>query len=302
MNKGFAPIVLFTYKRLDTLNRTVSALQQNFHANESELFIFSDAAKTLMDEAEVNNVRTYINTISGFKNVYIFEATKNKGLARSVIDGVSMVIKEYGRVIVVEDDILTSQNFLSYMNQALEFYLDNPKVFSISAYSIPISPLNDYVYGAYFLPRLCPWGWATWKNQWEKVDWEVNSFDQFKCDKSQIKAFKEGGSDMYKWLRYQMSGKIDSWSIRCCYHRFRINAFTLYPIISKVQNIGFDKRATHTHGFNRFNTPLDKGEKETFLFSEEVKPDYRLLSKLQSFYSLKERAIGKIKTYLSKII
>lgn len=296
----FAPVLLFTYKRSDTLKRTVAALQQNYLANDSELFIFSDAPKTPKDEPGVSEVRNFIKTIEGFKKIHIAEAPENKGLANSIIDGVTATIKEYGKVIVLEDDLLTSANFLSYMNQSLVFYSNNPKVFSISGYSIPVSPPADYEYDAYFLPRASSWGWATWQDQWEQVDWEVNSFDQFKKDSSQIKAFNVGGSDMYKMLEKQMDGKIDSWAIRWCYHQFRIASYTAYPLISKVQNIGFDEKATHTNVFNRYYTRHDEGKKQTFLFPEEVKLNTRFLSQFQSFFSLKTRAIGKIKTYLYK--
>lgn len=300
MNTEFAPILLFTYKRLDTLKRTITALQQNYLANDSELFIFSDAPKTPKDESGVSEVRSFIKEIAGFKKIHLYEADKNKGLANSIIDGVSGKIKEYGRVIVLEDDLITSANFLSYMNQGLDFYENNRKVFSISGYTIPLSSPGDYQYDTYFLPRASSWGWATWKDQWENVDWDVTSFHQFKKDPSQIKAFNAGGSDMYKMLEKQMDGKIDSWAIRWCYHQFRVASYTAYPIISKVQNIGFDEKATHTNVFNRYYTPVDEGKKQTFLFPKEVEPDRRLLSRFQSFFSLKTRAIGKIKTYLYK--
>src|SRR5450432_3087187 len=116
-----APILLFAYKRLDTLRQTVGALQQNYHASESELFIFSDGAKTSEEEHTINDIRTYIRTINGFKSINVFEAGSNKGLANSIIDGVNMIMQDHKKVIVLEDDLVTSPNFLAYMNQSLEF-------------------------------------------------------------------------------------------------------------------------------------------------------------------------------------
>lgn len=296
----FAPVLLFTYKRLDTLKLTVAALQQNKHAGESELFIFSDAAKTAKDELEIDKVRNFIKGIGGFKSVSIFEAPKNKGLANSIIDGVSQVIKKYGKVIVLEDDLQTSVNFLSYMNQSLDFYKDNRKVFSIAGYSIPVRVPGDYSYDCYFLPRASSWGWASWQDRWEKIDWKVSSFEEFKKDRARIKAFNAGGSDMYDMLNKQMNGKIDSWAIRWCYDQYRSNSYTLCPVISKVKNIGFNNLATNTNVFNRYDTALDQEGKTTFDFPVKVEPNATLLHQFQSFYSLKTRAIGKIKTYLYK--
>ncbi|MEJ7683897.1 MAG: hypothetical protein WKG06_39770 [Segetibacter sp.] len=180
MHLTLAPILLFTYKRLDTLKSSVAALQQNYHASESELFIFSDAAKTPHDEIEIANVRSFIKNINGFKNVSIIEANKNRGLANSIISGVTQIIQEYEKVIVLEDDLVTSPNFLNYMNQALSAYKDNLRVFSIAGYTIPVTILNDYQFDTYFLPRASSWGWATWKNRWVGIDWKMSTFMQLK--------------------------------------------------------------------------------------------------------------------------
>ena len=295
-----APIVLFCYKRLDTLKRTVAALQQNLYAAESDLFIFSDAAKSQDDKALVADVRKYIKTISGFKNIHIREAEANKGLATSIITGVTKVFQQYDKVIVVEDDLVTAANFLAYMNEALNFYQNHPKVFSISGYTIPVELPNTYGYDGYFLPRASSWSWATWKDRWQDVDWQVTDFAQFKNNRSERAAFNAGGSDMYQMLEKQMEGKIDSWAIRWCYHQFRQRTYTLYPTISKVQNIGFNKLASHTNGYNRYATPLDNGQNLSFRFPSKVAPDQYLLAQFQSFFSLNARALGKIKTYLYK--
>lgn len=299
-NNLFAPILLFTYKRLDTLKLAVTALQQNYCAGESELFVFSDSAKTDEDEPEIDKVRDFIKKINGFKNIYIQQTKENKGLANSIINGVTDVISKYKKVIVLEDDLLTSPNFLIYMNKALDFYENNDKVFSIAGYTIPVSVPSDYRYETYFLPRASSWGWATWKDRWEKMDWEVSSFNEFKKDKAGITAFNTGGSDMYDMLKKQMNGTIDSWAIRWCYDQYRLGSYTLFPIKSKVRNIGFNSKATHTNVYNRYETPLDAGVETSFSFPSEIELNEKLLAQFQSFYSLKTRAIGKVKTYLYK--
>ena len=264
---NLSPIALFVYKRLDTLQLTVAALKQNYFANESELFIFSDAAKTSGDKDEINKVRDFIRTISGFRKVCIFESDTNKGLAISVIEGVSRVLKEFGKVIVLEDDLVTSSNFLSYMNNCLEHYKDNNKVFSISGYTVPIKA--DKFKDVYFTKRSSSWGWATWKERWEKVDWEVKDYKFFKDDNAQKKAFNKMGSDLSSMLKKQMDGSINSWAVRWCYHQFKYDLYSVYPMISKVKNIGFGEGATHTlDHFNRYETKLDKSDKINYTFPE----------------------------------
>jgi hypothetical protein len=295
---SYAPIVVFTYKRLDCLKDSIAALQRAYLSSASELFIFSDAAKNQDDLEMVNSVRAYLQTITGFKSITLKFAETNKGLAESIISGVTSVISRYEKVIVLEDDLLVSRNFLSYMNQALDFYKSNPLIFSISGYSIPTGPASDYAYDIYFTPRSSSWGWGTWKNQWENVDWSVSDYEDFKVNKKEIAKFNKGGQDLFDMLKKQMNGEINSWAIRWCYHQFRMGKFTVYPVVSKINNIGFNYQATHSNVYNRYITPLDPGEKKQFVFTHKVAMVESFLKRFQDFYSVKTRAIGKIKTYL----
>ena len=267
-----APILLFTYKRLDTLKQTVAALEKNDSAALSDLFIFSDAAKKEEDKTVVNQVRAYLKTIKGFRSIQIVEREENLGLARSIISGTSWVLSKYDKAIVVEDDLITTPNFLAFMNAALERYKAETSVFSIAGFAFNLNTSGlQYKYDAYFLNRPWPWGWATWKDRWEKIDWEVRSYASFKKDRKLRKAFSEGGSDLNKMLREQMEGKIDSWAIRWSYHQFRIGGITLFPVYSKVYNAGFDKFATHTKGSQKRYIPeIDTEGKTSFYFPEQV--------------------------------
>ena len=174
-----SPICLFTYNRLDETRQTVEALKRNFLAPLSCLYIFSDGPKDETITQKVNEVRQYIKTIGGFKAIKIFESPVNRGLAKSIIDGVTQIIEKYGRVIVLEDDLITSPNFLDFMNYALEFYQNKERVLSISGYSFSINYPNDYKYDVAIGFRASSWGWATWKDRWNKIDWRVNDYSSF---------------------------------------------------------------------------------------------------------------------------
>ena len=257
MSRNVAPICLFTYNRLAETKQTVEALKNNFMAAESELFVFSDGAKNKETASKVAEVRNYLKTLSGFKNIEIVFSEDNKGLANSIIHGVSQVMSKYGKVIVLEDDLVTSPNFLDFMNQALEFYKDHQKVFSISGYTMNLPSLkkdkNDYYVGY----RASSWGWASWSKSWVDVDWEIKDYKDFSKSKTSNRIFKRGGSDMLRMLKNQRNSKIDSWAITWCYHQFKKDQLTVFPTISKIVNIGFGKDATHTKFTFRFETDLD---------------------------------------------
>ena len=138
MVEKLAPICLFTYSRLEETKRTIEALKKNFLAPKSELFIFSDGPKNHETKDKVKAVRDFIKTIDGFKKITIFESKTNEGLAKSIINGVTKVVNEYGKVIVLEDDLLTTPNFLDFMNQALLFFELNLSIYSINGYSLAL--------------------------------------------------------------------------------------------------------------------------------------------------------------------
>ncbi len=116
----YAPVVLFVYNRLELTKRTVAALQRNVLAAETDLIVFSDAAKNPKDEFKVNLVRAFISSLTGFRSVSVHLRDVNFGLSNSIIDGVTTVVNEYGSVIVLEDDLITSQYFLQFMNDGLK--------------------------------------------------------------------------------------------------------------------------------------------------------------------------------------
>ena len=237
-----SPIVLFVYNRPWHTKQTVKALQKNDLSNESELFIYSDEAKNEDARKSVDEVREYIASIDGFKKVTIIEREKNCGLANSIIDGVSKIVNEYGKIIVLEDDLVTSPYFLKFMNEALIMYEDDKKVASIHGYIYPIDGLSD----TFFIKGADCWGWATWKRGWDVF--EINGEKLLEEINRQGLRREVDFDDSYpytKMLKNQISGKNDSWAIRWYMSTVLDNMLSLYPSKSYVQNIGFDSSGTN---------------------------------------------------------
>lgn len=297
-----APILLFTYKRVESLKKTIEALKQNFLAPQSELYIFSDGPKKDADKEIVDQVRAYIKSVSGFKKVVITEAEKNKGLANSIIGGVSGIINMTGTVIVLEDDLITTPNFLNFMNQALSTYSGQTAVFSVSGYSFDLGTDPGDKTDAYFLNRGWSWGWATWADRWEKVDWEVKDYENFRTDGKKRREFAAGGSDLNIMLKRQMTGLLDSWAIRWFYHQYKVKGLTLYPVYSKVRNNGFDEFATHTTGdAERFKPMLDDKLSENFNFPESVALHPYYQKRFQDKMGIVARAKYKLQNVFKRI-
>jgi hypothetical protein len=288
-----APIILFAYNRLDTLTCTVESLRKNYLAKESDIFIFSDYGKNSSDIQRVLEVRQYLKNVDGFKSVTLNFSQTNCGLANSVIAGVNEIIKKHRKVIVIEDDLVSSNNFLTFMNQCLSYYESNLNVFSVSGYSVKCVKQNDD--DVYFTKRASSWGWATWADRWLEVDWEVKDYSYFEDHLQTRFLFNKMGSDLTDMLRKQMAGKIDSWAIRWAYHQFKKNMYTVYPTISKIENIGTSVSATHTKDrFNRYWTPLDSTDKIQFKLQVDVTLHPHYISTFLRQFSIINRIKYKI--------
>jgi hypoxanthine phosphoribosyltransferase len=239
-----APIALFVYNRPQHTERTLKFLQQNELAAKSNLYIFSDGAKTVQEEEKVAAVRKIINKIDGFKSVKVIERKDNAGLANSVIAGVTQLIAEYDQVIVFEDDLVSSPHTLAYFNNALNQYREAEKVMHIGAYMYPLKSEN--LSQSFFYRAATSWGWATWGRAWKNFEPDIDILlKQF--DKKKRAAFSiDNKMNFWKQMQEFKKGKNNSWAIRWYASIFLKGGLTLNPSQSLVNNIGHDGTGVHS--------------------------------------------------------
>jgi len=295
-----SPIVLFVYNRPWHTRQTIEALQKNELADQSDLFIFSDGPKNEQTQEAVQEVRKYIRTFDGFKSVTIQEREKNLGLAKSVISGVTELIAKYGKIIVVEDDLVTSNDFLSFMNQALNWFENESRIFSVSGFNFPIIVPNHYKYDAYCSYRSMSWGWGTWKDRWLKSDWDIGDFKRFLADKNAQYSFNRGGDDLTDMLILQMTSKIDSWSIRWDYTHHKHNAFAILPVESKIYNIGFDTSGVHCKNAPFRQSPLKNNAHKRFIFFRNILKDKFYIDEIKRLH--RYSFITRIKKFIKRLL
>ena len=277
---NLSPIVIFVYNRPWHTQKTIEALKNNELASESELFIYADNAKNNKIDKQVLTVRKYIKKIDGFKKVTIVEREKNFGLADSIIEGVSQIVKKYGRVIVLEDDLVTSPFFLRYMNDALVLYKNEETVMHISGYIYPID--NKYLNDTFFIkPDTC-WGWATWDRAWIYFKKDTKYYLSI-FDKKMIKEFNLNNSfDYFSQIKQNGKGKINTWAIFWYASIFLRNGLSLHPSKSFVSNIGHDGLGTHCNKSDFFDVPLI--EKYPISFVKDIKEDMEARACVEIFF------------------
>lgn len=234
-----SPIALFAYNRPCHLERTIDFLSRNSLAGESELFIFCDGPKDDATEAQrqsIRDVRRVAHNASGFLKVHVQESDHNKGLAQSIIGGVTYLVEAYGRVIVLEDDMETSPGFLEYMNDALDLYCDDGRVMHITGYMFPTSKRTPHTF-FYEVPHC--WGWATWQRAWQCFSNDIDEL--FSYWNSRWKEFnKWGGTDLQEQLTANHEGTLGTWFVKWHAAVLRNNGLSLYPGRSLVRNTGMD--------------------------------------------------------------
>ena len=244
MAAEYAPIALFAFRRPDHLAACLAALAACPEAVDSPLVVFCDGPRGPQDEEAVREVRAVARAATGFARVDVVEREANLGLAASVIDGVGRVLADHERVVVVEDDLVVSPDFLRYLNAGLDLYAADAEVVSIHAYVVPVQAALPQ---SFFLRGADCWGWATWRRGWAVFEPDGAALLQRLRDTGQARAFDLDGAYPYaQMLERQVSGEVDSWAVRWYASAFLAGKLTLYPGRSLVENVGQDGSGTHS--------------------------------------------------------
>ena len=276
--QNFAPIALFVYNRPEHTRRTIKFLKQNLLAEQSRLFIFSDASKNQSSQILVEQVREIIKSVDGFLEVQIIERKSNMGLADSIIDGVSRLVKEYGKVIVFEDDLISSSYTLQYFNDALKRYQNEEKVMHIGAYMYALN--DESLPETFFYRAATSWGWATWDRAWINFEPDIDQLiSQFNTEKKHQFSI-EGAMNFWKQIEEFKSGKNNSWAIRWYASIFLKGGLTLNPSQSLINNIGHDGTGIHSGLNDIYNVVINP--QPIHFFPEKIKEDQ------QAYLSIKE--------------
>lgn len=300
---SFAPIVIFVYNRADHFIEVYNALSACKEAKNSELFIFSDGAKNQAGKEKVNEVRAAVAAIKDagdFKSVTVTESPVNKGLAASVISGVTEIVNKYGKVIVVEDDCVVSPYFLNYINNALNFYENDKNIGCLSGYTPMIDLPDDYKNDVFAAYRSCSCTWATWKDRWEGVDWELKNIKDFYNSPKIIRRLNSNGSDRFIRLYRQTKGNGSSWSVRFGAHLVKNNLLTVYPRFSYITNIGCDESGVHSKSDDaeKMRVDLSKAIKNPVLTDVEI--DSRIQKILKKHYSY--GFVSEVKKFIATVL
>ena len=296
--KSLAPIVLFVYNRPEHTFKTLEALSNNILSDQSDLIIYADGPKENASSAmleKIQQVRDILHEKQWCRTVSVIESNINRGLADSIISGVTEVVNKYDKIIVLEDDIVTGKHFLEYMNEALEKYKDKERVMSITGYCLDL-PHKEKLPETFFLPWFECWSWATWSRSWKyfkrNPEELVNNYS-----KKQIKRINMNGtSNHWQQVIDNYNGKIKTWAIfnvaTICEHK----GLVLYSREALCKNIGFDGSGENC-GIGSNEDISNISERKILSFPSKIK----ICKKAENLYMCFYRNINKGENLKSKI-
>lgn len=303
MSHDLAPIAVFAFNRPDHLRRTLEALAVNDLAAESDVTIFCDGPRHEGEGELTNSVRSVAKSAQGFASVDVVERPHNLGCASSVIDGLKQMFARSEDVIVIEDDILTSKYTLPYLNAALTHFKEQKNIFSISAWAPPKSLFqqsSDDTADIYFVPRFHCWGWASWRDRFEQVDWDVTDYAKFNASPYLRRLYAQQGLDLPVMLDMQMSGELDTWDIRADFSRFMRGMVSVVPRYSYTTNIGMGSGTHTTQAVSAYDNDVSLAVQHLNLGVENIY-DYDLFRKYASLHVPRENFWGNLKKQIKSM-
>lgn len=140
----------------------------------------------------------------------------NLGLRRAVVDAVTWANDEYGRVIVLEDDVRAGPQLLDFLNYNLNAHRESAKIAHINGYNLVPEEHLTYPDNASRL-SIYPesYAWATWERAWQKYDddltWAKNAL---LSDLEKICGSKIGALKWKQNFADAAAERIDTWAYR----------------------------------------------------------------------------------------
>ncbi len=302
MTKKFlklAPLGIPVYNRLDHTKKMINSLLQNELASMTEVYFFCDNYKNEKDKKLIEDVRSFIFSITGFKKKSIILRQINYGLYRNTIEGINSILEKHEKFIWLEDDIVVSEFFLNFMNESLNYYENEDKVMSITGYAYPIKRLD--IKESVVLTRLMQcWSWGSWKKKWKYFRKDKEMLSAF--NKQMINDFNFDGTNpnLWKQVQWNFNGKINTWAIFWYASIFLKKGLCVIPIEAYAINIGHDGSGHHTQSNNYFDNKISKNKK--FVFTSDITENKIYFNRLKEFFvSIQPTFYEKIIFYVIKV-
>ena len=298
------PVVMISYNRPDLVKLTMENVALADSVGGRDIVMFIDGPRNDADVVKQDEIyRTVAAYQSRLPRLEIVRREHNYGCRGNIVDAISSVLNRIGRVIVIEDDILVSRTFLRYMDEALEYYEGDERIWAVNAYQNPYFKVpKNYPYDLYLNPVNMCWGWGTWKDRWDGVDFDLRDWPKDRKDGELISRLNKAGRYIIPLLDAQYEGRLKTWDIQCTYHVVKHGFKCVEPVYQLSKNIGFGPGGEHCAAsmpfFSRqkyynFMPRLVKNIGE----NEDIERQWEYLSWNKNFF---DRVIRKLKREMAR--
>lgn len=297
--RDLAPVALFAFNRPEHTRKTLAAIASNALASATDLFIFVDGPRNEEDVAQIREVCAIADAVKSFRSLTLVRQDVNKGLAQSIVEGINRVLEEHDKIIVMEDDIVTSPAFLNYMNNSLSRFEDEKKVWHICGYNEPTGGRDTRK--TYFSRLMNCWGWGTWRDRWQHFEKNPDKLlTEFTPD--MIQRFDlEIGEKFWFQVLANADGRMNTWAIFWYAAIFKQDGLCLNPQVTFVTNIGFDGSGVHCNVDESRNIKRKLNQEIKVEYPKNIEEDKFEFEELKNFYKNKKKKSGIIKKLMKKI-
>ncbi len=293
---NLSPIIYICYNRYEHVKKSLLSLKKNKLSQKSNIIIFSDAAQNYKDKKKILKIRNYLKNLKGFKSKKIIHRKKNFGTKKNIINAINFAFKKYDRAIIIEDDLIVSKYFLNFMNQCLEAYKNEKKIFHINGWSYPFMKKSSDDIN--FLGSMNCWGWATWKDRWSKLSLNEDKF--ISTFSNRDKHYFNISSSMNHWsqLLRNKNKTLSTWAVFWHASIFSKNGICIYPKFPLVKNIGFDGSGRMSSIY-KYNSTLNNNSKK-YKINQNIVKNTNLIDDEFNYYIKKKSYIDRSLTFLKK--
>ncbi len=261
-------IALFAYNRPSHLRRVLIALEDY---KIDKIHIFIDGPKNNKDVTCQNEIMFMIKTNKKIK-FKTYKSNKNKGLSKSLEDGMKIMSNKFSSFIILEDDCIPRKQFFDFIIKSLKTYENNMRIQAICGYQLPeLHSQKSKTLKSIGLKNFMSWGWATWSKK-------------YKIYLKKRSKVKKVNSPIIKKIKKMKTNKRNIWTLNFIKYSISNDNFFIFPNKSQVKNIGFDGsgvNSSYTFKFNTFYTLSNN-----YKIDKDIKIDLRK-SKVQTQVMLK---------------
>lgn len=244
-----APIVMISYNRPSFVRLSINNVALADGVGNHDIFMFIDGPKSEKDKIKQDEIFAIVESYKKqLPKLTIIRRNRNYGCRDNIVDAISTIITRYGKAIIIEDDILISKTFLDYMDEALDLYKNDKSIWSINAYQLPNLKIPvDYPYDVYLDPVNMCWGWGTWVDRWNQVDFALKDWEVERENPIVLSRLNRAGRHFLDMINAQYDGRLDTWDVQCLYHVVKNGLMSIEPKFQLSKNIGFDPMVGGVH-------------------------------------------------------